>query len=116
MSTLPDSNDSHDRQNRDSDTSGADGEHRPGSLRREHPELTEAAEVSARFAAQMLGGELSSGPPPAGSMLAWLIAHPHRTREDVLAEYARRGVDWEAVWIKGEKTEEDARRLSGRDE
>lgn len=82
-------------------------------IRREHPELTEEAEIAARFAAQLMGGTIASGPPPAGSMLAWMLAHPGWDRDDITAEYARRGVDWEAVWLRGECTEEDERRLCG---
>lgn len=65
---------------------------RPGHIQREHLEMTEEMEISARFAAQMLGGVLSSGPPPKGSMLEWIVNHPNRTGEELRAEYARRGI------------------------
>ncbi|MFN8158855.1 MAG: hypothetical protein U0R68_15665 [Candidatus Nanopelagicales bacterium] len=64
------------------------------NIPRKHPELTEEQEISARFAAQMLGGEIASGPPPADSMLAWMLSHEGFTHDDVVAEYARRGVDF----------------------
>ena len=106
MSTLPDNhNHDHDHDH--------DGEHRPGSIRREHPELTEAAEVSARFAAQMLGGVLSSDPPPPGSVLAWMENEPNRTREALHAELRRRGINPETYWVPGMATDEDRKRFTG---
>ncbi len=62
-------------------------------IHREHPELTEEAEITARFAAQMLGGTLADGPPPPGSVLDWLLRHPEATSDDLIAEWARRGID-----------------------
>lgn len=82
-------------------------------IHREHPGLTEEAEITARFAAQMLGGTISHDPPPAGGIIAWLQDHPDVTTDDLRAEFARRGVDVDTYWVPGGATEDDMRRISG---
>ncbi len=62
-------------------------------IHREHPELTEEAEITARFAAQMLGGTISHDPPPPDSMLGWVLRHRGATPDEIHAEFARRGLD-----------------------
>lgn len=61
-------------------------------MERRLPHLTEEAEVSARFAAQLLGCEIADGPPPPESMLAWLLERPSATSDDIQAEMQRRGL------------------------
>lgn len=77
---------------------------------REHPDLTEEQEITARFAAQMLGGELARGGPPPDSMLAWILSHEGFTPDDLVAEYARRGVDYYGL-LDGSVDIDDVRHL-----
>lgn len=84
-----------------------------GQISRELPHLTEEQEIAARFAAQLLGGTISHDPPPPGGIIAWMHAHPDSSAEDLRAEFARRGVDFDTYWVPGMATEEDVRRISG---
>ena len=52
-------------------------------------EVTEEQLITAKFAAVMLGGELSDGPPPPGSPLAHYLAIENPTSQDVRAIWAQ---------------------------
>ena len=54
-------------------------------------DMTEEQLITAKFAAIMLGGELSDGPPPPGSPLARYLAIEKPTSQDVRAMWAEGG-------------------------
>lgn len=54
-------------------------------------DMTDAQLITAKFAAIMLGGELSGGPPPSGSPLAHFVAIKNPTSQDVRAMWAEGG-------------------------
>lgn len=54
-------------------------------------DMSEEQLITAKFAAIMLGGELSDGPPPPGSPLASFLAIENPASEDVRAMWAQGG-------------------------
>ena len=59
-------------------------------------DMPDAQRVGAQFGAQILGGVICYAPPPADSMLAWVLAQTDLKPGDIAAEWDRRGLTFKA--------------------
>ena len=48
--------------------------------------------LALQFYATLMGGRVEAGPPPADSVLGWLLAHPDATPDDLGEQWRLRGV------------------------